>query len=174
FAVLYVGSGDLGRLWGQLRAAVPEAPLEPLAFRRVWRLPAGVTPVSHASLVRLPGPPLSSSLASWSLSERLPILSGLVPYALSLDRWAVQQEQTVRSTDARFRRAAAGQSRTLGEALRQLASGLAEQSVPLVIDGWALAERGLLPGHTFTVGSTTEEEASGPVLASLAPLELVY
>src|SRR5207249_9364865 len=47
--------------------------------------------------------------------------------------------------------------------------------VPLVIDGWRLAERGLLPGHTFTVGSTTEEdETSGPVLASLTPLELVY
>jgi hypothetical protein len=174
FAVLYVASGDLGRLWGRLEAAAPETPLEPLAFRRVWRLPAGVTPISHFSLVRLPGPPLLSGLASWSLSERLPVLTGLVPHVLALDRWAVQQEQTVRSTDARFRRTAAGQTRTLGEALRQLASGLAEQNVPLVIDGWALAEKGLLPGSTFTVGSATEEdETSGPVLASLTPLELV-
>jgi hypothetical protein len=175
FAVLYVSAGDLGRLWGRLQAAAPEAPLEPLAFRRVWRLPAGLTPVGHSSLVRLPGPPVSSGLASWSLSERLPILSGLVPHALALDRWAVPQEQAVRATDSRFRRAAGGQTRTLGEALRQLTAGLAEQGVPLVIDGWALAEKGFLPGQTFTVGAIAEDdETSAPALASLSPLELVY
>src|SRR5262249_22935946 len=134
FEVLYVVRAPLGRAWSRLEAPAPVAPLEPLAFRHIWRLPAGMAPVHQSTLLRLPGNPVAYDLAGWSLTDRLPAWTASVPRVLSLDRWAVQQEQALRTADVRFRRSAAGQKRTLGEALRQLSvGGMADQG-ELVVD----------------------------------------
>src|SRR5262249_10329529 len=132
--VLYVIDRGPCLLAARLEAPRPVTPLEPLALRRIWRLPAGIVPVSHAGLLRLPGGAGIGGLSALSLGERLPAWTTLMPPALELDRWELQQEQAVRSADQRFRRTAGGKSHTLEEALRQLASGgLSEQGLTLVI-----------------------------------------
>jgi hypothetical protein len=186
FEIVYIletGRRPLWPLASQVEAPTPVLPLRPLAFRRVWRLPAAYAPAGQGHLVRLPGAvPLQGEYPELPLGGRLPSLTGLVWQSLSLDRWASRQEQTVRAADARFRRRAADRKQTLAEAMRRLAfEGLADQGEVLVLDSGALAEAGLSPGQSFQVPASQtaqepdpEEASGGPALASLQPLGLVY
>src|SRR5262249_39747075 len=113
-------------------------------------------------------------LSGWPLGARLPALSSLVPRGLGLDRWASQQEQALRAADLRFRQAAGGQSRALGEALRRLRSiGSGQEGGGHVIGAAALAEAGLHPDSKFQPPATGPDAEDGPVLDSLTPLNLV-
>lgn len=167
--ILYDFRGDPCRLLGRLESALPELPLKPLALRRVWRLPACLVPISTDNLLRLPGGSASSSL--WSVAERLPRLFALAPRGLA-EPWAEQQEQTLRAADRRFRQAAAGQSLTLGEALRRLQpAGPNEPGVTLLVDAAALGEQGLSAESRLALPADDVE--GRPALDWLAPLQLV-
>jgi hypothetical protein len=176
FEVVYVTERRGCGLWARFEAPAPELPLRPLAWRRIWRLPASLMPVVQTSLTRLPGPELPGPLAVLPTGQPLPSLSALLSRALSLDRWVARQEEAVRAADARLRRDVASREATLAEALSLLAfEGLATQDEGLVLDAAALEDAGLHPGSTFRPGQAARVgETEGPALASLAPLELVY
>jgi hypothetical protein len=168
FEVVYVIERAPCELWARFEAPAPDLPLQPLAFRRVWRLPGSLTPVGQTGLTRLPGPEPPSPLAALTPGQPLPSLSSLL--SRSLDRWAARQEQAVRTADARLRQGPEDRQYSLAEALSDLAfEGLASQDERLVLDTAALEESGLSAGTTFRVGKGDES-----ALASLRPLDLVY
>src|SRR5262249_13343822 len=175
FQVLYVIEQPPNRLLSLLESPAPLAPLRPLVFHRVWRLPASLAPLSESGLLRLPGGATPAAFpATAKVLDHLPGWSSLLPRALALDRWAQHQEQAVRLAGSRLRRAAAGAKQMQGEDLRDITPDLSQQGLALVVDGLALEAAGLAPGRSFTIppDSGAEEEAGTP-LGSLASLNLV-
>lgn len=131
--------------WSRLEAPVPRLPLEPLRFRRTWRLPEGIVPISQ-SLQRLPDPVGGTDNEPWwKATERIwhsgqTLLTLLGQHATGAD-WETRQRQLLESAEAAVRKQLrGGKEWSFGEALEKLTFEHLKQEVPVVLDRVALHE----------------------------------
>lgn len=122
FEVVYATEASESLLWEQLEAAAPLLPVQPVTFRRTWRLPIGTIPVAPESFRRLP-----DGLGSGTASGRGADLN---------DKVAVAAEQEVR-------RLASTGPKPLDKLLELLAVELLRERVGLIIDEKAFKNAGL-------------------------------
>jgi hypothetical protein len=126
-------------VWTRLDAPAPHLPVQPLAFRRTWRLPPGVVPLLDEGEQRLPGPGATTAgpllpfpgWAGWDRSGRWP--------ALAED--PARQRQLL----AEAGNLSAGRPLLLGQALDLLVFERLHDRLPLVLDAPALRKAGLGP-----------------------------
>lgn len=156
YEIIYELHVDRWKTWTVLSAPSPELPVQAVSFRRVWRLPPGMSPLLREQYDKLRG---SSSLAGMLWAEPPPRLSGsgielqsprtLVHATLSglnAGDWEVQQRLDLQDAVAAFRNQGRdSKSWTLGEALEYMVFEFLKGKEMLVVDVHALRSRALTP-----------------------------
>ena len=139
-----------------LEAPAPQLPVAPVSFRRTWRLPPGVAPLTEASVRRLPDALSDSDLGPWWDVPRRVWQSG-ASWLAALEEptgsgeWSSHQRQVVEAAETGMRpMAQAGKKDTLGAALERFAVMLSREHVGLVVDGVALRTVNLRPETALT------------------------
>ena len=158
------------KAWTALEAITPDPPVEPLALRRVWRLPAGTVPMYSERFTRLPGSseaaggvpeasPRTPAPLAHQIAELAPGLEALVPR--SPHEW--KEQQRVQMEDIASGLAAEARRRprwTLGESVDYATRGTQPQPILLVIDSAALRRRGRRPRNATGSAHRTTRERS--------------
>jgi hypothetical protein len=125
-------------LWSRLEAPVPSLPVRPVSFRRIWRLPPGVLPLTRGGQRRLPGFGGQRGLAEVEFFPG----SDLHREAQNLHH----QRELLAEADAALRRQLVrDRSWRLGEVLNRLVFDRLQGQTVLVLDAEALREAGLTP-----------------------------
>jgi hypothetical protein len=136
FELIYTTAQPAWTLWTTLHAPAPVLPVRTVAFRRTWRLPAGVSPLTESSLTRLPGG-AEERRGVWA-EERLAWLS-------NAGDWAAKQEQDVADAVAALRRQhKAGDDWPLGRVLERFDIEQLK-NYSLIVDAEALQAAGVGP-----------------------------
>ncbi|MFN4259827.1 MAG: hypothetical protein ACK4RK_11050 [Gemmataceae bacterium] len=147
FELIYTTNQPLGTLWTHLQAPVPKLPVQTLSFRRTWRLPPDITPVTEMGLVRLPS-------GSRSTKRSLPMDPRALWSGWFGDTASVTADTTGQTRQQQLLAQALSALRqqrdnhddwTLGQVLSQLALEYLENQVPLVVDVWSLQAEGIGP-----------------------------
>jgi hypothetical protein len=149
FEVVYASpkQGPGWALWSRLEAPVPSLPVRPVAFRRIWRLPPGVLPLTQGGQQRLPGSGSAGGIAGFDF------LAGFESHreAQNLNR----QRQLLAEADAALRgQFPQDKPWRLGEVLNRLVFDRLKGQTVLVLDAEALRAAGV------TVGSRIEDRGS--------------
>src|SRR5262249_18012118 len=153
YELIYEENGPSWRLWAAIQTPPSILPVEPLAFRHTWRLPAGVVPLSRSRYRWLPSPGANSLLEAPRCNFPLSFESPLFQRWPLADEELVQQRQQMTETASALVKSGDGTARTLGELLDCLAFDRVTEE-PLVLDVHSFQNAGLLP------------ETALPVLAS--------
>ena len=158
FEVVYVTDAEAWRLWAQAEAPAPKLPVEPIRFRRSWRLPPGVVPLSDSGLRRLPGP---GELEAPPRHEPRPAdLFRVGPLATDLLRgqWTgamldSKQRQTLADAclGVRSDSGKGGETLPLGDVIELVANGCLKSRLAFVVDTVALREARLATRMPLTV-----------------------
>jgi hypothetical protein len=155
FEIYYSTLVPSWKLWTRINAPAPALPLEPVAVERQWCLPSDVTPLTAATLRRVPGSEGNEMLAL----EELALVKSLAlsrPWSLSPLEWKSEQERLFSEAATRFPSQFAGRRDvTLSDVLSFLVFDIFQDSRPIVVDTSALAETGLTPLTPIANGSTT-------------------
>jgi hypothetical protein len=169
FEVVYLTDAPAWALWSRAESLAPrvllpgEPPAEPkvvvpIRFRRSWRLPPGVEPLSESGLRRLPGP--GEADAPPRRAPRPADLFRLGPLATDLlagGQWPgagldTKQREALADAGLEVRSARAGATLPLGEAIGRVADTcLRKARLPLVVDAVALREARLGAQTRLTV-----------------------
>jgi hypothetical protein len=143
-----------------LTAPAPQLPVPPAGFRRLWRLPRGVVPLSDG-VRRLPdvlggeaGPWWAVAPQAWHAGQ--PLLTPLGP-EFSSDEWVGGQEKLMANAEAAWRARQRGADGTLGAALERLAFDHLKPQAGLVVDAAALAAAGLRPNSPLPPGKAGDD-----------------
>jgi hypothetical protein len=139
-------------LWSRLAAPAPQLPVEPIELRRTWRLPPGVSPLSHKRHRRLPGPGEGSEPA---LVDNRPLELLRLPLARPRP-WSVPeadpvQRQALADAAQALRSAQAGQTLLFRQVLAELLFVHLRNRQPLIIDSAALRTAGVGPQYPLTI-----------------------
>lgn len=163
FEIVYTRPLPPGTWWQKLDAPMPELPLAPLSFRRIWRLSPQWTPLHGGRLQRVPGTQGEEDAA---LAQRFADLFHLPPSWRRFD--PLEDEPQAASREA------------LEYAVRQLCADRAEQTLPLrqvvsdlafnylkdryilLIDAMALREAGIDPRTPISIERLSSAEAAPP------------
>jgi hypothetical protein len=152
FEVVYATAGPRWALWARVRAPAPRLPVAPASFRRLWRLPPGVRPLTDAGQRRLPGPGEGSPGAA---AARRPAdlfrLTPLLPRPWPQADTRAQQRQALAEAAVSLRKTRARQSLTLRELVDQVAFVHLKGRPVVVLDTAALREGGLGPETALEV-----------------------
>jgi hypothetical protein len=164
FEVLYTRSVAASMPWQALDAPAPRLPIAPLAFRRVWHLPANLTPL-HAGRYQ--------SLSIPSGGVELPALPHHVADLFRLpgswarldplmdDRQAGAREALDRAVqELRVHRAE--RTMPLREVVDEIAFNHLKDRYYLIIDALALREAGVGPETSLTISRPSSDEAPPP------------
>ena len=151
--------------WASLEAVAPEPPVEPLALRRIWRLPVGTMPMDAERFTRLPGSadetgflatviPEGQARTPASLGHDLvslaPPLAPFVPQ--SPHEWKDQQRVEMEDLASVLTAEARRRPRwTLGESVDHAVRSNAPTPIAMVIDSAALRGEGLSPETPLTL-----------------------
>jgi hypothetical protein len=159
FEVLYTTSAQGRRWpWRRLEAPAPKLPVEPLAFRRRWRLPPGMQPLSSAGYRRLVG-----SGEGASASPRQPAdlfrISPLLPRPWSGPDGRGQRQQALADAAAGLRSRPG--SSPLRAVVEEVAFGYLKERHPLIVDARAVREAGLGPDTPVRIEAPTSVEDRG-------------
>ncbi len=145
FELLYATERSAWSLGARLEAPAPALPVEPIAFRRVWRLPPGVLPLGDADFRPVPGSPDAPARDE---RVRRPFglgqLAALTHWPLAFDEWEGLQRRQLTQAGARTA-GEVGRKATFGEALEALTGDHPDEAAALVLDAAALEEAGLTP-----------------------------
>lgn len=153
------------KAWTELQAAAPEPPVEPLAMRRIWRLPAGTAPMQPERFTRLPGSAndvhrLGSMLPASMPRPPLPVAHEIAAMAPGLEAFVPRsphewkEQQRVQMEDVASALAAEARRRprwALGESVDYAMRGTQPEPIMLVIDAAALRGEGLAPETPLTL-----------------------
>jgi hypothetical protein len=139
FEVVYTTQAGSGLLWARLEAPAPQLPVRPTTFRRTWRLPPGVTPLSDGRQQRLPGAGGADSIAQRWAPADLFRLGGLPR------PWPAPAGETdlLAALDDAARSLRVGRDSTLREVVDKVAFIYLKDRFQLVIDSAALREAAL-------------------------------
>jgi hypothetical protein len=152
FEVVYATDGPRWALWAEVRAPAPELPVPPASFRRYWRLPPGVRPLTDAGEVRLPGPGEGTAGAA---AARRPAdlfrLSALLPPPWPPADGKAEQRQALAEAAVSLRTTRQGQGLSLRELVDQVAFQHLKGRPVVVLDTAALREGGLAPETVLEV-----------------------
>ncbi len=175
FEVVYVTDAPAWLVWSQVEAPAPRVlieekegkwkPVEPIRFRRSWRLPPGVVPLFDASLRRLPGP--GENEAPPRHEPRPADLFTLGPSAadlLSRGEWPgvgldPDKQQALADACLGFRSGRSDQLVPLGEVIARVADEcLKKAQLAIIVDTVALREARLAPQTLLTVAPLASGE----------------
>jgi hypothetical protein len=171
FEIVYVHDRPAGTLWDRLGAPAPVLPMEPLLFRRVWRLPEGMRPLPDSQVTRMPEsaemgetlPDKTEELFEWFPDRILPLSP--------TSDWEARQRQMLVEAAAGLRKSQSGKTLPLREALERLAFGLLQDHEVVVLHASALRQAGIGPETPIRLNSATSDREAPPFWASLG---LVY
>ncbi|MBV9125194.1 MAG: hypothetical protein JO112_17700, partial [Planctomycetes bacterium] len=74
FQIIYVTQSPAWNVWTQLEAPLPELPVPPLALRRIWCLPPGISPLRPSRFHRVAGSAEEGQTASGKRDRLFPFL----------------------------------------------------------------------------------------------------
>jgi hypothetical protein len=159
FEMVYVVNVPAWKLWARVEAPTPKLPVALRAFRRTWRLPPGVSPLSDGHLRRLPGPGegYEADEGAWRPGE-LFRLSRALPRPWQAEEGQAAQRQALADAALGLRTGRAGQSLTLREIVDQVTFEYLRQSGPLVVDDTALREAEVGPQTVVKIEPPTSPE----------------
>jgi hypothetical protein len=157
--LVYEMTESAWKAWTEVEAVAPEPPVEPLALRRIWRLPAGTIPMKPERFMRLPGSadkahPLAGVLPLSMPRPPLPVAHEIAALAPGLEafvprsphEWKGQQRVQMEDVASALAAEARRRSRwTLGESVDYAMRGTQPEPMMLVIDAAALRSEGLAP-----------------------------
>jgi hypothetical protein len=180
FEVLYqLGESGPGWLpWTCLEAPAPQLPVKPLALRRTWLLPPGITPL-WAGVQRLPdaGGPAGEDLweatlrKGWGAGQTL-LVDAAGPL-LARENWAAAQQRRLEQAAAALPgRPEAERDWQLGPALERLVLDHLQGAFPLVVDAEAVRAAGL--GPETPCSARSKSAPSSPPAPFWEGLGLVY
>lgn len=157
FEIVYTRPFATGLLWKALSAPAPVLPLPPLAFRRLWRLPADLMPLREGKYQRLPSgredfP--ARALPRFSLASDWPRLESLWENPQTEPR-----DELARAAEG-VRIGRVGQTLRLRDAVAEIAFDRLTERHPLVVDALALQEAGIGPDASAIVKPVSAEESS--------------
>jgi len=151
YEIIYVEEAASPLLASTLTVATPALPVQPLAFRRIWRLPPGLVPWSTEGLQRLPSPGSGcEGLLALGRSKPLELVRAAAGWpggwsaltgARSRDGDTVVLADVVRAFRSSRR---GGQPLAFREVAEEMSGRLAQaqEKRPLLLDLWALREAG--------------------------------
>lgn len=172
------------KVWATVEATAPRPPVEPLAMRRIWRLPSGTVPVAADRFSRLPGsgpemaplPGIGGRIPaslSHEVAELAPPLAPFMPLAST--EWREQQrdvmEQVAFALGAEARRR---QHWTLGESVDYALTHAQAEPTTIVIDSAALRAEGLVPETRLALAKGARPLAGPRLFPPWEHLGLVY
>jgi hypothetical protein len=159
FEVVYATDSPGWSLGTCVEAPAPLLPMAPLSFRRTWRLPPGISPLTDRKMRRLPGPgeghaPPSAGTEVGGLVR----LTGALPRPLKDREASPGQRQALADAALGLRTGRAGQTLKLREVVDQVSFDYLKGHGPLVIDAVALAEMGVGPETILKITPPTSAE----------------
>jgi hypothetical protein len=132
-------TGATWMLWSRIEAPAPALPVRPLAFRRLWRLPAELVPLTRGGQRRLPGPDSAAALPRAEfLLQAFRNREGRPAARLRQHRQLLAE-----AAAGLHRERPPGTAWRLGEVLHRLAFEQLKGQVALVLDAQAVRDAGL-------------------------------
>ena len=162
YEVVYTTEAPPGWLWTRVAAPTPTPPAPPAAFRRLWRLAPGLSPLDDARLRRRPGAGEGTAAAAPPVQPDDLFRLAPSPSAAWLRRQAGARPRESLSDALLGLRGDSEQASSLGAVVDRAAAALRKSGETLVVDGAALGEAGVRPAAPVAIPPQSSADESAP------------